>query len=305
MHLPPSHAGGTLELFFTNPQYHALGGATTTMSNQQQAVSLRPSTFAIGGSLLDDVDVTYTRARFGYGYGEGKAGDDAVTLQVVMTDGDKNEHFGYYSVGQGFVPSDTGKEGDDANGKFLVPVGDKTAPNNSSNFALLLISMVNAGVPEDMFDGDISQIEGLVGHVNRVPAPKRNNLPTRPGQKANNDPTILLFTTLISLPGEKAKPALVKAGAKPGATAANAAKTTTTTTAAATGDTDELEMELMGLFATEGTESMKKIDIVKGLFKTIDSTNPNKKSLLAMAGKEDVLKSLSSFTFDGKELKSV
>lgn len=271
------------------------------MQTNQQAVSLRPSTFAIGGSLLDDVDVTYTRARFGYGYGEGKAGDDAVTLQVVMTDSDGNEHFGYYSVGQGFVPSDTGKEGDDANGKFLVPVGDKTAPNNSSNFALLLISMVNAGVPEDLFDGDIAQIEGLAGHVNRVPAPKRNNLPSRPGQKANNDPTILVFTALTSLPGEKPKTGTVAGKPKPGAAAAKPAAAA----AASTGDTDELEMELIGLFAAKSVDSMKKLDIVKGLFGTIEAGNPNKKAILAMAGKEDVLKSLTSFSFDGKELKSV
>lgn len=272
------------------------------MSAQNQAapISLRPSSFAIGGSLLDDVDVTYERARFGYGYGDGKDGGDAVTLQVVMKDSDGNEHFGYYSIGQGFVPSETGKAVDDNNGKFLVPVGDKTAPNNSSNFALLLISMVNAGVPEDLFDGDISTIEGLVGHVNRVPAPKRNNLPTRPGQKAQNDPTILLFTTLISLPGETKKPVAGKAGAaKPGVKPAAGKPAPAAATEV---DASELEGELIGLFASKGVESMKKIELVKGLFSSIEAANTNKKAILAQAGKEEYLNALTSFGFDGTVL---
>lgn len=272
------------------------------MSAQNQAapISLRPSSFAIGGSLLDDVDVTYERARFGYGYGDGKDGGDAVTLQVVMKDSDGNEHFGYYSIGQGFVPSETGKAVDDNNGKFLVPVGDKTAPNNSSNFALLLISMVNAGVPEDLFDGDISTIEGLVGHVNRVPAPKRNNLPTRPGQKAQNDPTILLFTTLISLPGETKKPVAGKAGAaKPGAKPVAGKPAPAAATEV---DASELEGELIGLFASKGVESMKKIELVKGLFSSIEAANTNKKAILAQAGKEEYLNALTSFGFDGTVL---
>lgn len=272
------------------------------MSAQNQAapISLRPSSFAIGGSLLDDVDVTYERARFGYGYGDGKDGGDAVTLQVVMKDSDGNEHLGYYSVGQGFVPSETGKAVDDDNGKFLVPVGDKTAPNNSSNFALLLISMVNAGVPEDLFDGDISTIERLVGHVNRVPAPKRNNLPTRPGQKAQNDPTILLFTTLISLPGETKKPVAGKAGAaKPGVKPAAGKPAPAAATEV---DASELEGELIGLFASKGVESMKKIELVKGLFSSIEAANTNKKAILAQAGKEEYLNALTSFGFDGTVL---
>lgn len=273
------------------------------MSNQQAApVSLRPSTFAIGGSLADDVDFTIERVRFGYGYGDGKDGSDAVTLQLLWKDGDGAEHFGYYSIGQGFVPSETGKDGDDNNGKMLVPVGDKTAPNNSSNFALLLTSMVNAGVPEDLFDGDISAIEGLIGHYNRVPAPKRNNLPSRPGQKQRDDPTILLFTTLISLPGEKpkAKPGAKVTPIKPGA---GAGKPNGAVKPAATElDVTELEGELVGLFASTGVESMKKIELVKGLFKSIEASNPNKKAMLAQAGKEEYLNALTSFGFDGTSL---
>lgn len=269
------------------------------MSNQT-GISLRPSTFTAGGSLIDDVDVTFTRLRFGYGYGESKGNadaDGAVTLQTTMVDSDGNEHLGFYSVGNGFVPSEGGSA--EENGKMLVAVGEKTGMNGGSNAALLITSLINAGLPEDLLDtGDVSKVEGTKAHVNRVPAPKRTNLPKRQGPNADREVTVLLITTIISLPGEKPKAGTKgpQAVAKPGAAAAKPAAPV------ADGLTDELTMELMGLFAEAGVSSMKKVDIVKGLFKSIDNGNGNKKAIIGLAGKEDVLKSLEGFTFSGTEL---
>lgn len=251
-------------------------------------ISLRPSGFTTGGGLLDDVDVTFTEALFGYGYGKEGSGAEAVTLQIKMMDGDGTEHQSFYSVGQGFVPSEPG-------GEELVPVGDKTALNGGSNAALFLNSLVNAGLPEDLLDGAISAINGTKVHVNRVAAPKRGNLPKREGPNADREQTVLLVTTVISLPGEKPKAAAK--GAKPAA-----GKPAAATKAASTEDTDDLVMELMGVFSANDGAPMKKVDIVKALFKSVEASNPNKKAILAQAGKAEVLSALEGFTFDGTTL---
>lgn len=278
------------------------------MADQQARISLRPSTFTAGGSLIDDVDVTITRVRFGYGYGESKGNseaDSAVTLQVGLKDSEGTEHQSYYSIGNGFAPSETGD--DETNGLYLVPTGDKTGLNGGSNAALFMNSLVTAGLPEDLLDADINAIEGTQMHVNRVPAPKRSNLPKRQGPNADREVTILLVTTILALPGEKPK----------GKAAANSNVKSIATGKPATGAqakgavvepeadplAEELEGELIGLFSLKDVMEMKKVDIVKGLFASVDKTNPNRAKLMQVAGKDEVLKSLSGFTFDGKLLK--
>lgn len=264
-------------------------------------VSLRPSTFSAGGSLVDDADLTVSKARFimtDYG---GKSDAEVCVLQLMLREDDDTEHEQMYSLGTGFVPSETGKE--EENGKELTPVGDKTSPNGSSNFALLINSMVNAGVPEDLFDGDISAIEGLKGHYNRVPAPKRGNLPKRPGQAEKKyEATVLLFTTVVTLPGEaKAAKTAVK-----GAPVKTASKVTPIAAAkpAAGGELNDVIAEhLIGIFAGEGLEEMKKVQIVTKLFKAIPNDDPQKKAIIAEAGKSEVLAALDGFTFDGTILK--
>ncbi len=274
------------------------------------AISFRPSTFAQGGGLVDDVDVEIVRARFGFGYGGNSSAEDATTFHLTLKDGDGTEYVQYYGTGTGFVPSEAGDA--EENGKELVPVDSKTAVSGSSNFAMLITSMVNAGLPEDLLDsGDISQLEGVKGHVNRVPAPKRDGLPKREGKNADRPQTVLVFTTITDFPGNAA--AKPKAGAKPGtkspaaaAPAKGAPATTKPTPAAKSAISDELkeelEGELIGLFAAKEATSMKKIDLTKGLFSSIDNSNPNKKVLIASVSKDEVLSSLDNFSFDGKEL---
>jgi hypothetical protein len=122
-------------------------------SNAPAMVSMRPSTFTQGG-LIDDVDVEITRARFSlYDY-EGKSDEPALVLGLTVKEADGNEHFQAYSAGDKayFVPNEDPKD-EDNNGKYLVKVGDRDALNGGTNAALLINSMINAGVPEDLFDG--------------------------------------------------------------------------------------------------------------------------------------------------------
>lgn len=273
-------------------------------------ISLRPSTFAQGGGLLDDADVELILARFttGYGANSSGAGAEATTLKLVLKDGDGTEHEQYYSCGNGFVPSETGDEA--TQGLSLVPVGDKTAPSGSSNMAMVIGSMINAGLPEDLLDsGDISAIEGTKGHVNRIPEPKRAGLPAREGARKDQPRTVLVFTTITGLPGEapaKGK-AKVTTMAKP---AVGAAKSTAAAQSAAPAEgADELTEELTGFLldvvAAAGDAGLKKVQIVQKLFTAIPKDNANKKALVALAGKDEVLQSIGDgmFEYNGTTIK--
>ena len=261
-------------------------------------LSLRPSSFTQGGGLIDDVDVEIKSARFvSYDY-DGKADKPALCLLLVLADTDGTDHAQYYSAGDlaYFVPSEDPKN-PDLNGITIVAVGEKTAMNGGTNAAIMLNSLVQAGFDESKLDaGDVRVLEGLNGHVNRVPQPKRSNLPSRPGQ-SQRDPMVLVFSKINSMPGE-GKP---KAGvSKPG----TGGKAAATTSAPAASDDlkDELTMELIGLFGAKDTTSMKKVDISKGLFGSIDKTNSNKNKLISMAAKDEVLKSLDGFSYNGSVL---
>lgn len=272
------------------------------------ALSLRPSTFSQGG-LIDDVDVEISRARFvSYDF-EGKSDTPKLCILGILKDNDGNEHPQYWSAGdlQYFVPSEDPKNAD-LNGITCVAVGEKSALNGSTNAALFLNSLVQIGFPEDKLDeGDLRVLEGLKVHVNRVAQPKRNNLPQKPGQ-SNRDPMVLIATALIALPGETPK-AGAKAAAKPSTTAAakpNGAAKPTATTQAATGPDpallEELTGELIGLFAAKGVESLKKVELTKGLFSSIDKSNANKNKLIGLAGRDEYLKAVEGFSFDGSTL---
>lgn len=275
------------------------------MANEQARVSMRPSTYTVGGGLIDDVDVTIKQARFTVGYGEsgGNDGATATTLHLVLEDGNGTEHHQYFSMGNGFVPSETGDE--ETNGLYLVPVGEKTSINGGCNGALFMNSMVTAGLPEDLLDGDINAIEGTKMHVNRVPAPKRSGLPKRQGPNAEREQTIMLCTSIINLPGEASAPKKANANV-PGKPQGQA--TTKPAAAKPTGGANaelvaELAGELFGIFAAKDLQEMKKVDIAKSLFTDLDKQNPNRAALIKLGASDDALRQLEGFEFDGKVLK--
>ena len=259
-------------------------------------LSLRPSSFTAGGGLIDDVDVEVTKARFVQYDFEGKSENGpSLCLMLVLADTEKNEHIQYFSAGNlaYFVPSEDPKN-PDLNGITIVKVGEKESLNGGTNTAIMLNSLVQAGFPEDKLDaGDVRVLEGLVGHVNRVPQPKRSNIAKKEGQR---DPMVLVFTKIISLPGES-KP-------KTGAQTAKGSAAKPAAVVAPAGDelVEELTMELIGLFGAREVTSMKKVEISQGLFKTIDKTNPNKNKLISMGSKDDVLKTLEGFSYNGSIL---
>lgn len=280
--------------------------AKTQPQQQVAVIGFRPSNFSAGGGLVDDADLEVIKSRFIMtDYGGKSDSGDVLVLQLTMKDGDGTEYEQLYSAGNNFVPSEGGS--DEENGKFLVPIGDKTQPSGGSNFAFLINSMVNAGLPEDLLDsGDISVLEGLNGHWNRVPQPKRSGLPKRQSANADREQTILVLTSIITVPGETA-PAKGKTASanKAAAAPAKAAAGRTAPAKPAADDNEELTAELaeilIGAMAEAGVDSVKKVQVVQMVFKAAKD-NPNKTKLVALAGKPDVLSALDGFSFDGTTL---
>src|SRR2546428_11523323 len=165
--------------------------------------SLRPSDFTTGG-LIDDVDVTVTEARFVMWDYAGQVRDAVPALAVTMETGGEGTpitetYTQYYSAGdsRNLMPS--------SDGKALEVVGGSGGLKSSSNAGNFLVSLVNAGFPEErLLDGDISVMDGLEAHVHRIPQPERKGLVKTPKQ-GDREATILVVSKIHRFPWEKAK----------------------------------------------------------------------------------------------------
>ena len=160
-------------------------------------VSLKPSDYTTGGGLLDDVDVTIVKAAFAaWDYG-GTRTEKVPALCLTLTgdevDGEQEQ---YYSAGSArdFAASKDGKE--------LMSIGSRTSLNDSSNAAIFLKSLVDAGFPEDDLADDITALVGVCCHVKRVPAPERKGLKKREGDRES---TVLVVTELNEAKKAKGK----------------------------------------------------------------------------------------------------
>ena len=168
------------------------------MAEKQGSVSLRPSDAVEGGGLLDNVDVTWKEVRFAMWDYNGAVEVAGPALKVVMEvdDGTKIEQ--YFSCGKAddWTPSKDGKK--------LVPVGGAKALNKSSNFMILLDSLIKADFPEDKIGDDCSVFEGLEAHMVRVKAPERKGLAqTKRADGKTYERTNLVVDVIHKLPWDK------------------------------------------------------------------------------------------------------
>lgn len=242
-----------------------------------QVISVRPSTFAEGGGLLDDADVVFQGARFTmYDYG-GKSTYKVPVLAVGMVvDGEDEVHEQYYSVGgkNDFAPSEDGKS--------LMATGSKQSVVKGSNFGEFMQSLVAAGFPESqMKDDDIGFLNGVHAHVKRK-ALDRKGLDNA-GKK---EQTTLLVEKLL---GE----VKAKGGAKGGAK----------------GKSAEVDAELaeftsnviVGILANnDGT--MAKKDLLTPVLKLDEvKAHPKKANVIKLVTNDEFLGGISGVTYaDGK-----
>ena len=154
-------------------------------------ISLKPSALIELTGLIGDEDIIIKEARFEmFDYNGKRAPSPAARFCLDRGDGEEVQQ--YFSLGKAtdWLPSD--------DGKTLTPVGKATGLANSSNWAIFVTALVNAGFPENKIEDDITCFEGLEGHVDRIPAPERKGLVNK-----KEDATVLVMTKIHKLPWEK------------------------------------------------------------------------------------------------------
>lgn len=176
---------------------------------QQQGISLAQ---AAQGGIIDDIDVEIIDAAFcQYDY-QGNLDHEILALAIQYQDEAGKTYDQYYSAGEliYFVPSD--------DGSMAVPVADKQMLADSSNAWKFLASLIEVGFPVEMLEsGNVKKFVGMKVHVKQHAQPKRQGL-IRGGKNADREPTVLLVTSILSMPGET--PAKKPAGKPAAQTAA-------------------------------------------------------------------------------------
>ena len=248
-----------------------------------KGIGLKPSEFAEGGGLLDNITAKWKQCRFVMWDYNGN-GPMSPALKVTMdVDGDEAEQ--YWSAGRAedWAPS--------KDGTTLVSVGTARGINKGSNLAILISSIIEAGFPEDKLDDNCTVFEGMVAHMVRVPAPKRTGIVKTPRADGKTfEATILVVDKIEQLPGEKK-------GAKTTAKAGTAT--------APDGGGEEFDIEAFAkdtvmeiLMANDG--SMSKADMSKAVFQKL-KTGPNRNAVVQLVYKDSWLGE-QEWTFDGKTI---
>ncbi len=198
--------------------------------SENQFMSLAPEDMVKGG-LLDDVDVKIIHARIKvwdydpFDMGNGTMGIETLALRLDLKELESgDESFQMWSIGDvsQFAPVDDG----DREGAGIGMTGDRTAFVQTSNFGMLMASLVDCGVPQSKLKGGrVDVLEGIKMHVIRTAAPKRPGLAS--SDKDNRDKTILVCSAILpdGLPWDKkGKKASKRAAPKKATTSTPAAE---------------------------------------------------------------------------------
>lgn len=234
------------------------------------AISLNPTSFLEGGGLIDDIDARITEARFViWDYNGAPGARETLAAKLNLVDADGATHEQYYSAGDPkfFVPTNDGKE--------VESVGTRQALTKGSNLAELVQALANVGFDVSLLDaGDISVIEGVNAHWNRVAQPERKGggIYKDEGESKRQGPrTLLVPTKLLTGAAAKGKPAAKAAQAsKPAAAASAAPKAQVAASTNGQGQLDDtIKDAIIGMLAAAPDGILRK-DISKLLFSSDD-----------------------------------
>lgn len=121
-----------------------------------------------GDYIWKDLTVQMYQAQKQDGTSAGPARLGVMITLLPLTGGEERTQF--YSMGskahESFAPNpETGK------GIIPIPGGPASRPNNSTNWAILLKSMYDSGLPQGIFTDDCSVLDGTHVHMANVPEP--------------------------------------------------------------------------------------------------------------------------------------
>jgi len=165
-------------------------------------VGYLPEDFTDGGLAMVGAVVECKDVRFEmFDYGGKSEGGPVPCLAVSYEDVNSGEDYGrqFYSAGnpQSFLVDDG----------ELKAAFDGAKIRRSSNYAVWITELLNAGFPADMIKGGIKKITGTKVRLVEVPAPKfQGEAQKRKGKDGKEyDKTIIVAGEIIGLPGEKPK----------------------------------------------------------------------------------------------------
>ena len=193
--------------------------------------SLHPDEMIAGG-LADDFDGTISRARLTQWDYDGQL-DHYLLFAKVLIEPDAGEEVAgvqedgcvhaFYSCGasiEDFAPSNDGEEPtdleaedeDEWEGVYALPVASRQQLNNSSNWAFFVRNALDCGF--DALDAGIDCVEGVRGHFNRIPQPKRSGIQVREDEEGRRRATDILVLTEIHASKAKGKAKRASKGRK-------------------------------------------------------------------------------------------
>lgn len=264
-----------------------------------KAASLNPESFTEGGGLIDDVDMTVSGISFVIFDYNGKVDPGVPAIRLECTQEDGEEYIEHYSAGKAsdWLPSEDGSQ--------LVAVGQATGIRSTTKAGILLKSLVDSGFPVDQLGDDIKVVEGLQAHFIRVPAPKRQGLKKAEREDGRVfEETVLVISEILSLPGDKKKPAGAPKGkskAPVGATASKAKAKTSTKESA--GDVASKTAEVILEILEESGVAAKK-DLPAAIFK-LRKDDPDRNEMVKMAFDEKFLGGNAEWNYeDGNLIKA-
>jgi len=176
--------------------------------------SLHPDEMIAGG-LADDFDGTITHARLTQWDYDGNL-DEYLLFAKVMIEPDPGEEVAgvqadgcvhaFYSCGasvQDFAPTndDDGPvdldsdDPEDWEGLFALPMGSRQQMTNSSNWAFFVRNALDCGFT--LPDSGIDNFEGIRGHFNRIPQPKRSGITVKEDEEGRKRASDILVLTEI------------------------------------------------------------------------------------------------------------
>jgi len=260
------------------------------MTEAKKSVSLNPKDFVTGG-LLDDVTVTWTTCKFSM-YDYGGKGTPAPGLIINMSPEGDDAVEQFWSAGKAddWAPSEDGNS--------LTPVGSATGIRTSTNLYLLIKSLMEAGFPvERLNEGLASTFNGMVAHMVRVPAPKREGLkkePKRGKDGSEYENKILVVEKIVKLPWEA------------DAAGTGASAESSVTAAPAEDIADKAREILLAVLTKAKDGKVAKKDIPGLIFKEAGTTIPltTKNQVCALFFKEDFMKE-SGFTISADGMVSL
>lgn len=253
------------------------------------AVSLRPSSFT-NASKFTDINVEFTKAVFAEtAYADGTETFAFIANLTDLDDGGEHEQLWSMGAISSWSASDDGLD--------AIPTKDGGTIKKTSNFGMLMQSLVDAGFPEDKIE-NAGSLVGLRVHL-AAKAIKDNN-----GER-----TVPVVGKILSLPWEKKK-STGAAKVKPNtSTAAAAAPVAAPTPAALSDEVKSLvDMAVMAVVVgSEGELEKKKLNAkVMKLIQSDTETYPKARhgAIMAAVAKDDVLRGIEGISYDGALLKA-